>query len=324
MALKTEIKLISEENFAAVMQTEIEPYLEERRTQGFFNGFDGKKLYYENYVSDEARACVVIVHGFTEFCEKYREMAYYYIQMGYSVFSLDHRGHGNSHRDIKAFENTHIERFSDYVEDLNCFVKDIVLPQSGNNPLYIYSHSMGGAIAVQYLQTYPDVFKKAVLSSPMIMPITMGIPIEVASKVSAALCKLGLKKMLLGSKEFNKDRAFEDSSDTSYERFAYAHTKRCNDRHFQNSSPSANWVNQAAKVSFKNLDKDRNKNITAEILLFQAEDDRLVMNEKQDEFVALVPTARMIKTQKTKHEIYMSPNDVMEKYLDDIAKFFGD
>lgn len=324
MAVKTKIKLISEENYAHIMQTEIEPYLEERRTQGFFNGFDGKKLYYENYVSDEAAGCVVIVHGFTEFCEKYREMAYYFIQMGYSVFSLDHRGHGNSHRDIKLFENTHIERFEDYIEDLNCFVKDIVIPQSGNNPLYIYSHSMGGAIAVQFLQTYPDVFKKAVLSSPMIMPITMGIPIDVAHRVSSVLCKLGLKKMLLGSKEFNKDRTFEDSSDTSYERFTYAHTKRCNDRHFQNSSPSANWVNQAAKVSFKNLDKERNKKITAEILLFQAEDDRLVMNEKQDEFISLVPTAKMIKTEKTKHEIYMSPNDVMEKYLDDIAEFFGD
>ncbi|MBR3974856.1 MAG: alpha/beta hydrolase [Clostridia bacterium] len=324
MAIKTKIELINEADFISTMQTKVEPYLEERRTQGFFNGFDGKKLYYENYVSDEARACVVMVHGFTEFCEKYREMVYYYIQMGFSVFTFDNRGHGNSHRDVKVFESTHIERFSDYVEDLNCFVKDIVVPQSGNTPLYLYSHSMGGAIAVQYLQTYPEVFGKAVLSSPMIMPITMGLPISVASAAASVLCKLGLKAMLLGSSEFNKDRAFEDSSDTSRERFTYAHTKRCNDRHFQNSSPTAGWVKQAAEVSFRNLDKDRNKNIKADILLFQAENDKLVMNDKQDEFVAMVPTAKMIKTEKTKHEIYMSTNDVMEKYLDAIAEFFGD
>ena len=324
MALKTKIELIKEADFIKTMQTEIEPFLEERRSEGFFNGFDGKKLYYENYVSDEAVGCVVIVHGFTEFCEKYREMVYYYIQMGYSVFSFDNRGHGNSHRAVKVFESTHIESFSDYVEDLNCFVKDIVIPQSSNTDLYLYAHSMGGAIAVQYLQTYPDVFKKAVLSSPMIMPITMGLPIGVASTAATVLCKLGLKTMLLGSSEFNKDRAFEDSSDTSRERFTYAHTKRCNDRHFQNTSPTANWVKQAAKVSFMNLDKARIRNITADILLFQAEDDRLVMNDKQDEFVALAPTAKMIKTEKTKHEIYMSTNDVMEKYLDAIAEFFGD
>ncbi len=324
MAVKTKIEIISEENFSHTMYAEIEPYLEERRTSGFFNGFDDKKLYYENYVSDEAVGCVVIVHGFTEFCEKYREMVYYYIQMGYSVFSFDNRGHGNSHRDIKAFEGTHIESFANYVEDLNCFVKNIVEPQSSNKPLYLYSHSMGGAIAVQYLQTYPDVFKKAVLSSPMIMPITMGLPISVASVTASVLCRIGLKYMILGKYEFNKDRTFEDSSDTSRERFTYAHLKRCNDCHFQNTSPTANWVKQAADVSFKNLDKERNKNITAQILLFQAEDDRLVVNDRQDEFIALVPTAKIIKTQKTKHEIYMSTNDVMEKYLNDIAEFFAD
>ena len=63
--------------------------------------------------------------------------------------------------------------------------------------------------------------------------------------------------------------------------------------------------------------------IKADILLFQAETDTLVVNDKQDEFVAMVPTAKMIKTEKTKHEIYMSTNDVMEKYLDAIAEFFG-
>ena len=323
MALKTKIELVNEENYIALMQSEIEPYLEERRSEGFFNGFDGKKLYYENYVSDTAVGCVVIVHGFTEFCEKYREMVYYYIQMGYSVFSFDNRGHGNSHRAAKTYESTHIDNFADYVEDLNCFIKDIVLPQSSNTALYLYAHSMGGAIAVQYLQTYPDVFRKAVLSSPMIMPITMGLPIGVASAAATVLCKLGLKTMLLGSSEFNKDRAFEDSSATSRARFTYAHTKRCNNRHFQNSSPTASWVKQAAKVSFMNLDKERNKNIKADILLFQAEDDHLVMNDKQDEFVAMVPTAKMIKTQKTKHEIYMATNDVVEKYLEAISEFFG-
>lgn len=319
----TKIKPINEENFIEIMKTEIEPFLEERRTSGFFNGFDGKKLYYENYVSDEARGNVIIIHGFTEFCEKFREMAYYFIQMGFSVFSLDHRGHGNSYREVKQFENTHINDFDDYIKDLKCFVDDIVLPQCSNAPFYAFGHSMGGAITVQFLQTYPDVFKKAVLTSPMIMPVTMGLPVEVAGKTANALCKLGLSKMMLGSKKFNADRKFEDSSDTSFPRFTYAHTKRCEDKHYQNTSPSAMWVKQAADVSFKNSDPDRCKKITAEVLLFQAQNDKLVINEKQDEFINLISNGKLIKTENTKHEIYMSTNDVMEKYLDDINNFLA-
>ena len=160
---------VSEVNYEETMKTVVEPFLAERRKDVYFAGFDGNQLHCEQYLTPDAPAAVVIVHGFTESAEKFREMSYNFITMGYTVFTIDNRGHGLSYRKHpEAFEVVTVDRFEEYVEDLNKLVTDVVKPAVGDMPLYVYAHSMGGVITVQYLQTYPGVFQKAVLSAPMI------------------------------------------------------------------------------------------------------------------------------------------------------------
>lgn len=313
------------DNYASVMKEKVEPWLRACGRTGYFAGYDGNRLYYESYTAENPKGCIVVAHGFTECCEKFREMFWYFLHMGYNVFALDHRGHGRSFRYNDDPETVTIRRFSEYVEDLNCFVNSVVKPASAELPLYIYCHSMGGAVTVQYLQTYPQVFRKAILSAPMIAPRTAGIPYGPAQVIMTLGKSLGMRdKMVFGYSGFNPARTYENSHDTSKARFDYYQAKRVEDRTKQTSSPSFAWVSEAIKVTAKNLDKKRNEAVTLPVLLFQPVEDTSVFSEKENEFLALIPDGRIEIMDKSKHEIYMAVDETLEKYLAKIEEFLAE
>ena len=53
---------------------EAEREMEPHRTAGTYRGFDGTELPWQAVHADRPRAHVVLLHGFTEFPEKYREL----------------------------------------------------------------------------------------------------------------------------------------------------------------------------------------------------------------------------------------------------------
>lgn len=317
---------VSEVNYEEQMTTKVEPFLAERRKDGFFKSFDGNEIHYEQYITPGAPAAVVIVHGFTESAEKFREMSYNFIMMGYSVFVIDNRGHGLSYRKHpEAFEVVTVDRFEDYVKDLHHLVRDVVKPAVGELPLFVYAHSMGGAITVQFLQTYPGVFQKAVLSAPMIQANSGPVPPAATSLLSAVFCAFGqADKMVFIHHGFEPDRTYETSHDTSKARFDYYQAKRLKDDKLKTASASYRWVGEAMKVAKKNLDPARNAKITIPVLLCQPEEDSSVISEKENEFIAQIPNGRLVQFKKCKHEIYAAVDETVLEYLQTIEAFLAE
>ena len=60
------------------------------------------------------RAQLLIVHGLAEYADRYRALAATLANRGISCFAYDQRGHGS-----RPGERTHVERFDDFVDDLN-------------------------------------------------------------------------------------------------------------------------------------------------------------------------------------------------------------
>ncbi len=319
---KTREYFISENNFAEEMANTVEPYLKKVAEDGFFEANDGKKIHYVYYKALNPVGNIAISHGFTESSEKFREMCWYFLNMKLNVFIVDHRGHGLSHRHNDKHEVVHIKYFDQYIDDLQTFVKKIITPSAPSLPLYLYSHSMGGAIAVQHLQKYPGVFKKAVLSAPMIKAKTAGIPEPVARFVTRTFILFGKEKeKVIGYKGFNPERTYEESHDTSKQRFDYYQKKRVENKHLQTAAPSYRWVNEAIKVSELNLNEARNARITAKVLLCQPEIDSSVVSEMEDVFIKQVKDGRLVKFTQCKHEIYNSIDATVKEYLDTIEAF---
>ena len=321
----TEIRPLAEENYAETMRTVVEPALASVRKEGYMTFEGGRKLHYEYYLCPEAKGSIVIAHGFTESAEKFREMDYYFLQAGYNVFAIDHRGHGFSSREVDDPRVAHVAHFSDYVGDLNAYVENVVRAHSGDLPLYLFSHSMGGAIAALYIQQYPDVFQKAILSSPMISPKTAGFPHWVTRAMALAFKTVGKSKdLVFTEKGFDPDKTYERSNDTSEARFQYYYDKRKDTPEYQTDGASYNWVNESLKIIPIMLDPANCARVKAQVLLFQPAIDDVVEMPPQEEFVSKIKGAKLCKIPASKHEIYLSVNEAMEPYLQAIFAFLAE
>lgn len=316
------VEVISEENYNFEMKTQVEPYLEKRRKEDFIFTKDNKKLHYEAYDKKLSLGSVIILHGFTESAEKFREAAYYFRKAGYGVFSLDLRGHGKSHHDSQKAERVEIDSFETYAEDLNFFIDAVVKPLTGGmKKIYIYSHSLGSTVALLYLMKYPTAVEKAVLSSPMICG-NMGMPTAIAGAVAKLLCALGGKNISApGRCVFERDLPFEKSDATSKARFEYYHEKRKNQPLYQTSGPSFSWVKASLEARDKLLSSEEIKKLRADCLIFKPEEDKQLLGEYTEKF-ASEAKIKIKEVKSSKHEIFMSSDDVLKWYFEEILEFF--
>lgn len=62
---------------------------------------------------------------------KYYEMIYYFAKAGYSVYMVEHRGHGFSERSVSDMSMVTVNSFDDYVSDLDMFIREIVMKREG-------------------------------------------------------------------------------------------------------------------------------------------------------------------------------------------------
>ena len=314
------VKIIREAQYEKMMKKVVEPGLAAMREEIDMPLASGGTLHAEVYNRYDAKSAVVMLHGYTESAEKLREMAWYFINSGMSVFAMDHRGHGKSVREIEDTSITHVDRFSQYLDDLEQFMETVVRPRMGDAPLYLYGHSMGGALGAFALIEHPTWFARAVLTAPMIAPVTKPLPRIAAKWLCGAYCLLGKgKERAFIGKPFDPTREkFETSCATSRARHAYYQHKRNTRKELQNCSPTYSWVREAAAVTEPLL--ARAGTIKAPLLLCQAIQELVVVNSDQDRFIACTENGRMMKFDG-KHELFLSHDAVMSEYVNAVIGF---
>lgn len=316
------MEIIKEKDYRRSMEEVVLPYLETVKTDGYFDGYGGVKLHYVRYECEKPLRTVVILHGFTESCEKFREMIYYFLKADCNVYIYDQRCHGKSERLVEDKTLTHVDRFDDYLKDFEIFT-DKTVPHL--LPLILFSHSMGGAVAALYVEKHPGVYRKAIFSSPMIAPSTGGIPKFAARAICGAAEIIGKgKKRVFVSSEYPGKEEFENSCDTSFERFSFYERFRRNDPDYQNYSPSYRWTHEAINVTRSIMKKGEPEKTDIPSLLFSAGLDNMVSIPEQKEFAERMKHCEFISYESAKHEIYFSADDVLEKYVNRIISFIND
>lgn len=200
-SLENKRNYIYQKNYKEDMIDKVEPCLKNKLKQGYISGRNNLKLYYEKFIVENPKANIVICHGFGECAEKYYELIYYFIQEGYSVFIIEHRGHGRSQRLGIDKSQINVENFNFYVEDFKTFLDEIVIPSGKNKELMLFAHSMGGGIGTVFLEEYTNYFKAAALSSPMHEINTGKISKSLASIISKSMKVFGMKKNIFQDKQ---------------------------------------------------------------------------------------------------------------------------
>lgn len=104
-----------------------------------------------------------MVHGLGEHSGRYAALARHLVTQKISVFAFDLRGHGASEG-----ARGHIRRFHDLIDDVDR-ARGEVARLAPALPLVLFGHSLGGLIALRYVQLRPETpLLGLILSAPLL------------------------------------------------------------------------------------------------------------------------------------------------------------
>ena len=336
-----------EESFLEYMNTVVRDWLRESVEERMLTSFDGKRICYFRALNPDAKAVIVMLHGFCGFFGKFHEVAYDFYQSGYSVYFLEQRGHGGSGRSVEEPDLVDVGDFSEYVEDLKCLMDKVVVPENssllrraaargadgmmsgrgrGVLPLFLFGHSMGGCVSTLFLEKYPGYFRAAVLSSPMLKLGTYGIPGWVTSG-NIAIAKLLRRGFhpFPGGKPFDGTPDLEGSGSVSEVRYNYQFALRIDP-----AAGSRNTMNRGTNrwlwAARSATDRARRMEalIKIPLLVCQAGNDAYVDNDGLREIAQNAPDAKLRVFPEAKHEIFASDPETLEKYYREVLGFFAE
>ena len=148
---------------------------------GYLTSRDRLKLYYRERMLEAPKGSIILVHGVGEHYGRYRHVEEALSRAGYNFHMMDLRGHGQSDG-IRV----HVDRFDRYLEDLDLLVSRV--QQAHQGPIFLVGHSLGGLIAVRYLETRTPRFAGVVLSGAALKPtIKPPLPIFLALRAISVL-----------------------------------------------------------------------------------------------------------------------------------------
>ncbi len=139
--------------------------------QGSFHGFGGTPLYEQFWrpTDRDPRAALIVMHGLKDYSSRYESFAQGLVKHGFAVHAFDLRGHGRS-----AGNRVAVNDFEEYVIDIEAFQKRVEAREPGR-PVFVFGHSMGGAIVATYMLERKPKVAGMILSGPALEVDVSGV-----------------------------------------------------------------------------------------------------------------------------------------------------
>jgi len=121
---------------------------------------DGTMLSGRFFCPDSPKSVMLIVHGLGEHSGRYRHVAEYFVDLGEAVLIFDLRGHG-----LSGGKRGHSGSYEILMEDITQWL-EAAKNYCPETPIFLYGHSMGGNLVLNYaLRKNPRV-RGIIASSP--------------------------------------------------------------------------------------------------------------------------------------------------------------
>ncbi|NDC42129.1 MAG: alpha/beta hydrolase [Chitinophagia bacterium] len=314
--------------YEAAMQQTVLPYIDSLKITGNL-AHGGHNIAWEAYLPDSAIGNVVIVHGFTERKEKYKEAIYYFLKMGYRVFIYDQYSHGQSGRGVSDSSMVTARKYTIFTADLNAFVHSVVQPRGRGQKTIIYGHSMGGGVAARAMELYPHLADALVLSAPLMKIGTPGAPPEwLADPIARLMVLTGKgKTYALGQRAY--DAARDSQYDTTapgtycYVRGAYWHSQYLSLTAHPLTGSSWQLASALLQMCHATVRKSQVARIKVPILIFQAGRDNYVHPDGQCTFINRAKNIQAFLVKDAGHELYLESDNIIAPYFDKIEAFMA-
>ncbi|MDW7674923.1 MAG: alpha/beta hydrolase [Bacillota bacterium] len=122
---------------------------------------DGTKLFVRRWQPNEKLTGVIcLVHGLGEHSGRYHHVAEAIARAGYGVLAIDLRGHGQS-----AGKRGYTPSYDALMQDVDC-LRAAAAKEFPTCPCYLYGHSMGGNLVLNYALRYKKELAGVIATSP--------------------------------------------------------------------------------------------------------------------------------------------------------------
>lgn len=126
---------------------------------------DGVKLIGNRWLPDNtAKASICLIHGLGEHIGRYQWVAEFLTSHGFALSGYDLHGHGKTQG-----PRGHFPSFERALDDIKESLESIE-KMDGKPVEFIYGHSMGGNLGLNYLMRRHPALKGAVITSPGLVP----------------------------------------------------------------------------------------------------------------------------------------------------------
>ena len=139
-----------------------------RQTEFNWKNPNGIKIYAQSWMPDTQRqkvprAILLILHGLGEHSSRYAHMAEFFTHYGIGILANDREGHGRS-----GGKRGHVKKYHHLFDDIQKLHAEATR-RYPKVPVFLYGHSMGGGLVLDYLVQHPRVgFQGVIGASPML------------------------------------------------------------------------------------------------------------------------------------------------------------
>ena len=134
-----------------------------KHTKFKFKTFDGLQLFGQNWQPENhPKAVICLVHGMGEHSGRYVHVADALTQVGYALFTFDLRGHGKS-----SGLRGHTPSYEALMQDISSLL-EVANKQFPQLPSFIYGHSLGGNLVLNYILRRQPQLKGVIVTGPLL------------------------------------------------------------------------------------------------------------------------------------------------------------
>ena len=317
-------------------------------TVGDFQGARQITLRYAKFGKGRGKnGSLVFVNGKAENLFKYIELFYDFYLQGWSpIYTYDHRNQGFSHRippysipiSLSPADKTRsssqplpdptptdVENYSLYREDMAAFMH-IVLNDSemDRSNLFLIARSMGGAIALDYLQTdlKKSPFKSIALSVPMIRVKSNLFPF-LENITLAALTGYCSHLSCIGKIPSFRNRFTMRALTHSEARYAFSeYVAKERFPQIASQGTSFRWVVESFKITDQIMEESRVRQMATPVIVLQSEKEYFVSNEYHHFFCDMIPDCCHINKISGKHELFLEKDKPRNEAIEALMSFF--
>ncbi len=296
--------------------------MQEAGRTAFLTMKDGTKIRTMAWPSKEGcRGIIVLVNGHREYMEKYYEFIDDFLKRDFAFYTLDNRGQGLSDRELADRTKSYANDFDLFSNDLNEIMTNLVLKdsRSGDVPIYLLGHSMGGHICLRYLHDFPGIVSKAIVMAPMI-EFNLGgkITKTILKGIIRAASFFGLSKVFaigqgnLFSKEIHLIR--QKLLTHNYDRYAVEADIINSNPELYVGGATFGWLDTAFDSINKIKSPNYIKEISIPVMVVLAGADFVVNNDASHKFLSGYDNINIVVIEGARHEIYRE-NDIYRDQL---------